>query len=208
MSKYLLVLLCSIVLLFVAFFIHLGIGDDFSEWMLFFSFICIPILIFGIVSIVMGHALRRANDDGKLIFPRSSLNLQIILSAIYICVISYWLFVPHRNKEDTIASDDCTASNLQLLATADSSLEKKYLMAYDSLKHIVKSKVKNGTDTAICLNGVFSKPFDTVINGHKMTTKIILALILQSRDSITFRYLFCCNDSIGFTVNRYPLAKL
>jgi len=207
MGKYLLVLFCSIVFLFVAFFVQLGIGDI-SEWMPFLLLICVPFLIFGIVSIVMRHALRRATDDGKLIFPRSSLNLQIILSALYICVISHWLFVPNRNKEDTIASDDCTASNLQLLATTDSSLEKKYLMAYDSLKHIVKSKVKNDIDTAICLNGVFSKPFDTIINGHKMTTKIVLALIQQSRDSIAIKYLFCCNDSIGFTVNRYPLAQL
>lgn len=213
MKRYLIALFCFVALLSCSCYAwwhdnSVWVTDRY-DWVPEYLFLCVPFAVFAGIAMLIGYTLRRKGNDGKIIFPRSILNIQIVLSVLYMGLISYRHLIPSRYWQDTkTVSENCTSDNLHLLSTADTSLEQKYLMAYDSLKHIINSRVKIKTDTAICLEGVFSKPFDTTVNGHKMTTKIIFTVTLPSKKNIVFKYLFCCNDCIGFTVNRYPLAQL
>jgi|GEM_PF-5942113 len=103
--------------------------------------------------------------------------------------------------------EDCHESNLNSLLLADQRLRHKYILAYISLKETLKENAANIADTAICLEQTLSEVSDTVINGNRMTTKITFTAHVASKDNSTFRYTFCCNDSVGSPTCSYPFPN-
>lgn len=216
MKKHLLVLYASLIAALIAALIveygYFKVYDTLyvKGFIVGYLCLCLPLLLIWGFSIYMGRALSRKASNNKLVFPKFSLNFQITFSIAYIYFVGRFFFhvVLVTASSAPVKVNDCSESNLNSLSMQDETLSRKYIMAYNSLKQVLRMNAQNSSDTNVCLERTLSQTFDTVIDGNRMNTKIILTMGVADKDDGTFRYLFCCNDSVGFQICSYPFPKI
>lgn len=209
MKKYFWILLCSLAATLTVETVYFVFFDRLHvvEFLLIFLCSCIPLFLILGLSILIGRSLSQTTIDKKVTLPKFSFNFQISLSITYIVFLAHFFF-QYLPTNFTAKVEDYNEQNIQTLSHFDEDERQKYLMAYNTLKQVLRMNAQNSSDTNVCLERTLSQSFDTVINGNRMNTKIVLTMGVAGKDDGTFRYLFCCNDSVGFQICSYPFPKI
>ncbi len=192
-------------------------SDYLAESLIISSLLCIPLLLIAIIAWAMGYFLRNKQYEKNTSFTKPFRNLQLILSSCYVIFLIY-NFNLFSRVFDT-SEEDCTEANIKMIAgniegstqngnVFDDLTIKKNMLAYQGLKKTLLKIGRRATDTSICLYGIYHTHFDTTILNHQLDTKIIIAFSIKDRPGKEYKYMHCCNDSIGFGVNQNPLATL
>lgn len=207
MWKYVLLSLSFIIAILILFGIHFNDKSVLLDE--FILMIIAPFLIFALISAIMGNAMRKRNTGIDSSFQRPFRNLQLFLSGIYLVILIYsFNLLSLKNRS---IDEDCTDSNLMILSDDNffksDSVKRYNIMAYQSLKSILTKVSGRESDTSICITALQYQPVDTVINDHQMKAKIIMELTIAQRDKKFYRYMYYCNDSVGFGIDKFPQAK-
>lgn len=195
MRKYLLISLFFSLIIYGLFAIKESRFTIDVEGLMVIAGICIPFFIFAFISGGMGMVMRKKGNSNTL-FRTPYRNLQIILSIAYLAapIITFNLLDFSHLKTHNY----CNKENMDILYVDDDFKIKRNISAYKSLQNWLQKNSKQSADTIFCLNNFHQDHFIDTIQDHIIDTRIVLEYTLPEKDTLTYHYVYFCNDSIGF----------
>jgi|GEM_PF-6344308 len=192
-----------------------------------------PLLLIAAAVIFLG-ALHKIDIENRTIYKRYLGGLQITAGILYLLLLgsvahilpenlfrdiaqnispAFNYYVKHQKTEDPDLDkyQNCQTCNLYMLCNNDlsttDSTQRRYLLAYHSLKQALGKTAKKQTDTMLCLTAFSSERMDTVWQGQKMNTLIMLKFKMADIPG-TMAYYYHCNDSEGICFSKPLLTPV